>query len=51
MPLIFFIFLLVIAFIFRASEARACMTVLVGRNASSTGEVLVAHASEDYSPF
>ncbi len=43
MPLIFFIFLLVIAFIFRASEARACMTVLVGRNASSTGEVLVAH--------
>ena len=37
------IFVLVLALFLRASESQACMTVLVGRNASSTGEVLVAH--------
>ena len=29
--------------IFTALPAQACMTILVGKKASSTGEVLVAH--------
>ena len=37
------IFFLALSFFLKASESRACMTVLVGRNASSTGEVLVGH--------
>ena len=36
-------FVCALAFFMRASESRACMTVLVGRNASATGEVLVGH--------
>lgn len=45
MTLIFpvIIFILTFAAILRASKSHACMTVLVGRNASATGEVLVAH--------
>ncbi|MBR0151389.1 MAG: C69 family dipeptidase [Synergistaceae bacterium] len=31
------------ALFFRASKSHACMTVLVGRKASATGEVLIAH--------
>lgn len=38
--LMFFISLM---FFMRASESAACMTILVGKKASSTGEVLVAH--------
>ena len=37
------IFTLSLAFFLRASKSHACMTVLVGRSASATGEVLVAH--------
>ncbi|MBQ3401866.1 MAG: C69 family dipeptidase [Synergistaceae bacterium] len=37
------IFTLSLSFFLRASSSHACMTVLVGKNASSTGEVLVAH--------
>ncbi|MBR1657360.1 MAG: C69 family dipeptidase [Synergistaceae bacterium] len=32
-----------LALILKASPSNACMTVLVGRNASATGEVLVGH--------
>ncbi|MBQ7170011.1 MAG: C69 family dipeptidase [Synergistaceae bacterium] len=37
------IFFLALSFFLRAIESCACMTVLVGRNASATGEVLVGH--------
>ena len=40
-PALIFAFMLV--FFLRASKARACMTILVGRNASATGEVLIGH--------
>ncbi len=37
------IFLLILSFFLRASQSHACMTILVGKNASATGEVLVGH--------
>ena len=37
------IFFFTLSIFLRASKSHACMTVLVGRNASATGEVLVAH--------
>lgn len=37
------IFFLTLSIFLRASKSYACMTILVGRNASATGEVLVAH--------
>ncbi len=39
-PLLFAIVLIISL---KTSSAHACMTILVGKNASSTGEVLVAH--------
>ena len=45
MALIFSALILVasLAFFLKAAPSYACMTVLVGRNASATGEVLAAH--------
>ena len=37
------LFAALLIFFLKTSEAQACMTVLVGKNASATGEVLVAH--------
>ncbi len=43
MPFAFLFVLLVLGICLRARPARACTTVLVGREASETGEVLVGH--------
>ena len=37
------IFVFTLAIFLRASKSHACMTILVGRNASATGEVLIGH--------
>ncbi|MBQ4469239.1 MAG: C69 family dipeptidase [Synergistaceae bacterium] len=41
MALIFVVAICIL--LMKVTSARACMTILVGRNASATGEVLVAH--------